>query len=222
MNASDAAQALQSFTPESVPITPGRPLAVIDVDEVIGLFVQGFSAWVAARGYDLRLTSFALFANLYPAGGETSVGPERGKDLLDRFFAEGCGEIEPAPGAVEGLRALADVAQVVILTNAPEAARRLRRAWLARHAMPYPLILNGGLKGPPVRVLAERAGAQCVFVDDLLPNLQSVAEHAPDVTTFQMVADPVLRTLAPSDPVRHPRIDDWPALVPAAVAALRS
>ena len=45
--------------------------------------------------------------------------------MFDRFFSHGCGDIDPAPGAAEGLRALSGLASVVILTNAPEAARQL-------------------------------------------------------------------------------------------------
>ena len=34
------------------------------------------------------------------------------------------------------------VGQVVILTNAPEAARALRGQWLKRHGMDYPMIIS--------------------------------------------------------------------------------
>jgi hypothetical protein len=51
-----------------------------------------------------------------------------------------------------------------------------------------------------------------VFIDDLLPQLDSVAHSAPDVSRFQMVAHERLRPLAPSAPERHTRIDLWPDL----------
>lgn len=196
-----------------VRLDPERGLAVIDVDEVLALFVQGFRAYLAPRGVELRMTSFSLFGNMFAAGAEAALERAASKDLLDSFFAEGCGAIEPAPGAVEGLAALSEVAQVVILTNAPTSARADRAEWLRRHGMDYPLILNEGGKGPAVAGMAARVKRPALFVDDLLPNLDSVAAAAPEVARFQMVADPLLRELAPSAPDRHPRVDDWPELV---------
>jgi hypothetical protein len=97
----------------------------------------------------------------------------------------------------------------VILTNAPEHGRDERARWLKRHGMDYPLIINSGLKGPAAAHLAARTQKASAFIDDLLPNLSSVAADAPQIKRFQMVADPRLRPLAPSDPANHPRIDDW-------------
>ena len=204
--------------PQDVALDPARPLAIIDVDEVLALFVQGFRAWLAPRGVSLRMETFALFGNMHEGGAV--VDKVRSKALLDGFFAEGCGEIEPAPGAIDGLAALSDFAQVVILTNAPEAARAHRVAWMARHGLAYPLILNEGPKGPAVAVLSSRVQARSMFVDDILSNLDSVAEAAPSVERYQMVADADLRRMAPASP-RHTRIDQWPDLVAAAERALR-
>ncbi len=59
-----------------------------------------------------------------------------------------------------------------------------------------------------------------MFIDDLLPQLESVAASAPGVGRFQMVADERLRPLAPSAPDRHIRIDHWPTLKTAIEARL--
>lgn len=195
------------------------PLAVIDVDEVLGLFVQGFDRWLRGRGHELRMTSFRLFGNIFAVGGEEPAGRDDAKALFDLYFAQGCGRMEPAPGAVEALARIAGRAAVVILTNAPEASRVLRGDWMARHGLPYPLIVNAGPKGPPVRALAEAAGGRAAFVDDLLPNHDSVAEHAPGVARFQLIADPALRALAPAAEA-HRRADDWGALEPLLEHAL--
>ncbi len=202
------------LTLDTVQIDPTRGLAIIDVDEVLALFVQGFAAWLTPRGVELRLESFSLLGNMHTAGDR--LEPRLAKTHLDAFFAEGCGEIAPAPGAAAGLAAISGFAQTVILTNAPEPARALRSDWLERHGMPYPMILNAGLKGPAVASLAGRTRAPALFVDDLLPNLESVAEHAPAVARYQMIADPALRAIAPTAPDRHRRVDDWPELVEAA------
>ena len=189
-----------------------RGLAIIDVDEVIALFVQGFDRFLRPHGFEFRVRDFALFSNVFPIDGETAADKDEAKALFDRFFSHGCGEIEPAPGAVAGLEALDALTRVVILTNAPETARALRGAWLKRHGMDYPMLLNTGPKGPAVAALAADANGPVMFVDDLLSNLDSVAREAPQVVRFQMVADPALRPLAPSDPARHRRVDDWPEL----------
>jgi hypothetical protein len=82
------------------------------------------------------------------------------------------------------------------------------------------MIVNSGSKGPVVAALAGRTRAPVAFVDDLLMNLEAVAEAAPDVLRFQLVADERLRPLAPSDPGRHVRIDHWPSLAEAIAKAL--
>lgn len=198
--------------PDSAVVDPARGLAIIDVDEVIALFVAGFARFLPAHGYEFRLTRYGLLNNIYVIGTASQPDADQAKSLFDRFFSHGCGDIDPAPGAVEGLLALAGLADVVILTNAPETARKLRGDWLTRHGMPYPMIINQGPKGPAVRTLADRVQGPVLFVDDLLSNLDSVAEAAPRVTRVHMVADRELRLLAPGSP-RHRRIDDWPELV---------
>ncbi len=198
--------------PETAIVDPARGLAIIDVDEVIALFIQGFDRFLQPHGYEFRLLSFGLFDNVFAHGAETPAEKDKSRALFDRFFSHGCGEIDPAPGAVAGLASLADMAQVVILTNAPETARELRGDWLKRHGMDYPMIINQGPKGPAVKTLAGRVEGPVLFVDDLISNLDSVAQDAPRVTRVQMVADPKLRTMAPASR-RHRRIDDWPSLV---------
>ncbi len=187
------------------------PVAVIDVDEVLGLFVQGFDRFLRQNGHELRMTSFALFGNLYPVGGGEPADKIVGKALFDGYFAEGCGEMEVAPGAADALARVAARAAVVVLTNAPECSRTLRGGWLTKHRLPYPLIVNAGPKGPVVAALAEAAGGRVAFVDDLLPNLDSVAELAPAAARFQLVADPALRAMAPRSG-RHPRVESWAEL----------
>lgn len=86
--------------------------------------------------------------------------------------------------------------------------------------MDYPLLVNSGLKGPVSAVLAGQAEGPVVFVDDMIPNLDSVAEHAPEIARFQTVADTRLRPMAPSRPDLHPRIDGWTDLEAAIAAVL--
>ena len=206
--------------PADVTIDPHRPLLIVDVDEVLALFMHGFGRFLEGRGFEFRVTRFALFQNIYEPGAETHLDIEVGRGLFDDFFRFAAEEIDPAPGAAESLKALSEQASIVVLTNAPDYARDARARWLSRHGMDYPMIINAGLKGEAVAQLAARTVRPVAFVDDLIHNLASVEAAAPEVRRFQMVADPRLRPLAPSAPDRHTRIDDWPELRIALAEAL--
>lgn len=196
-------------------VDTSRPLLIVDVDEVLGLFIDGFGRFVSARNLEFRVERFALFQNIYRPGQSEHIDPAEGKALLDDFFRYGCGDIDPAPGGAEALRGLSGRAGVVILSNAPPQGRLARARWLGRHGLDYPLVLNSGPKGPLAAALAAQCAGPSVFIDDLLPNLDSVEKTAPHITRFQMVADQRLRPMAPSAPDRHRRIDDWPELAEA-------
>lgn len=209
------ASALPRFTPPRAPnllemgVDPARPLLLVDVDEVLGLFMQGFGRFLEGRGLEFRVERFALFQNIYQPGASEHLPVEEGRAHFNDFFRLGCGDMEPAPGGVEALRRLSERANVVILTNAPGAGRMARARWLGRHGLDYPLVLNDGPKGPMAAGMVAQVPGPAAFIDDLIPNLDSVAQSAPAVSRFQMVADPRLQPLAPSAPDRHPRIDDW-------------
>ena len=201
-------------------ISRDRPLVIVDVDEVLGLFMKGFGGFLDARGYDFRIDRFALFQNIYARGAAEHLDLEAGRALFNEFFATHCAEIEPAPGAIEALIRLHRRAEILILSNAPPQAEQHRGQWLRRHGLAHPLILSTGPKGPITAGLVAQTPQRTAFIDDLLPNLDSVAEHAPATATFQHVADERLRPLAPSAPERHPRIDDWADLAAAIEAAI--
>ncbi|HKP79889.1 MAG TPA: hypothetical protein VJU34_12275 [Phenylobacterium sp.] len=205
----------------SLGLSTERPLLLVDVDEVLGLFMQGFGDFLAGRGLEMRIDRFALFQNIYRPGANEHLDIAEGRKLFDIFFADHCHEIEPAPGGVEALTRLSRRAEILILSNAPADAERLRRQWLQKHGLPHPLILNSGPKGPIAAGLVAQTPQKTAFVDDLISNLDSVKDHSPATATFQHVADLRLRPFAPSSE-RHPRIDDWAQLADAIEAALRS
>jgi hypothetical protein len=204
----------------AAPIDPQAPLVIVDVDEVLAMFMRGFGRFVGRYGFEMRITRFALFQNIYRVEDDTELDLESGRILFNRFFEADVEHIDVAPGAREGLARLAGNASVVILTNAPSHGREPRARWLAKHGFPYPLIINSGVKGPAVAALAARTSGPVAFIDDLLVNLQSVAAEAPDVLRFQLVADERLRPLAPAEPDRHARIDDWCDLAAAIARGL--
>jgi hypothetical protein len=201
-------------------VDPARPLVIVDVDEVLGRFVQAFGRFLEAEGLEFRLQKFALFENIYRPGERRPVSAAEGRELFQAFFQTAhCIDIEPAEGSVEALRRLHRTAEIVILSNAPSAAEALRTRWLREHGLPHPLILNMGVKGPITAALTAQSAGRSAFVDDQLVNLDSVAEHSPATATFQHVADERLRPLAPRSD-RHVRIDDWRELGEAIAAAV--
>ncbi|MGR4863535.1 hypothetical protein [Caulobacter sp. LARHSG274] len=201
-------------------VQPQAPLVIVDVDEVLAQFMAGFGAFIARHGFELRIDRYALFQNIYRPGEAEHVDLIVGRGLFDDFFRDGAEDLPPAPGAADALADLSTRAGVVILTNAPEHGRQSRIRWLKTHGFDYPLVINSGPKGPAAADLAARTTGPSVFIDDLLPQLDSVAESAPAVARFQMVSDTRLRPLAPCAPERHVRIDLWPELKTAVAGRL--
>ncbi|CAN5361023.1 hypothetical protein BH10PSE3_BH10PSE3_23060 [soil metagenome] len=193
-------------------VRPDTPLVIVDVDEVLARFMHGFGTFIARHGFELRFDRYALFQNIYRPGETEHLDLIAGRALFNDFFRDGAEDLLPAIGAADALADLSTRADMVILTNAPEHGRQARGKWLKTHGFDYPLVINSGPKGPSAAHLSERTASPSVFIDDLLPQLDSVAERAPWVNRFQMVADERLRPLAPSDPERHTRIDLWPDL----------
>jgi hypothetical protein len=201
-------------------IDPAAPLVVVDVDEVLAMFMRGFERFLVSHGLEVRLDRFALFQNIFRPGESEHLDVAAGRKLFELFFETDVEDIDPAPGAAEALGGLARHASIVILTNAPQQSRTPRARWLVKHDFDYPFVINTGPKGPAVAAIRAMTTGKAAFVDDLLPNLDSVAKEAPDVATFQMVADQRLRPLAFEAPDRHPRLDDWWDLGPAIAAAI--
>lgn len=198
---------------------PKRPLLIVDVDEVLALFVGAFERLLESQGYEFRVERYALLQNIFRPGHHQHLEISEGQRLLDEFFREHCEKIEPAPGAQEALAALSQEVQVVVLTNCPVDAREARGRWLLTHGFDYQMVVNVGPKGPAVAAIAQGASAPVAFVDDLLPNLDSAAKAAPHVQRFHTVADQRLRRLAPVSP-DHRWAEDWEALGPQLRQAL--
>jgi len=192
----------------------------VDVDEVLAMFIRGFERFIAAHGWEMRLERFALFQNIYRRGTQEAISIAEGRRLFDEFFALDRHDIDVAPGAQSALAGLATKANIVILTNAPEASRMGRMRWLSENGFPYEMLIGSGPKGALVAAMADLTRGPTAFIDDLLPNLDSVAAEAPRVHRFQMVADERLRPMAPTAPERHSRIDDWHELSAAITARL--
>lgn len=189
-----------------------RPLVVCDVDEVLAAFMADFDAFLRARALYFSYASYSLAGNIRRRDDDRPIDGEEIRALIANFFVARTEALAPVPGAAEALRALARRAQIVVLSNIPEAQRAARARWLDRHGFAYPLIANSGAKGPAVAELAARAAAPCFFIDDSPRHHRAVAEIAAGVRRLHFVADTRLARLFDPPPECHHRLDSWAAL----------
>ena len=193
---------------ETVPLSPARPLLIVDADEVLLRFAEGFEHFLAARALYLDLSSYRLHGNVRRRDDDTALIDIEVTALLDEFRAE-LDSLEAVEEAREVLAELRPLVQTVVLSNvsAAQAPARLRN--FESLGFDFPLLTNSGLKGPAVRALARRGGKPAFFVDDIPHHLQSAAENAPEVLRIHLVGDERLRPLLP--PAEHAdiRADTW-------------
>ena len=189
-----------------------RPLLITDCDEVLLHMVSHFDDWLG-EAYNIRFafeTGSFGGAMTDKTSGE-AVPEERVWPLLDQFFRQEMNRQTLVPGALEALGRIAEVADIVVLTNLGDEAHPWRVDQLASHGISHEVVCNRGGKGIPARALIERYGAtRTVFVDDLPVHHASVAKHAPEVYRLHMVAEPRLAPAVPPAEHAHARIDDWP------------
>lgn len=187
-----------------------RPLLICDCDEVLLHMVRHFGTWVG-EAHDLDF-SFAGgdFAQMMRRRDGAAVGRDEMWALLDGFFPDEMHRQTLVPHAREALGALAEVADIVILTNLQDACRKPRIAQLEAFGIAHRVETNQGGKGGPVaRLVAEHGAGVTVFVDDLAVHHDSVARLAPEVHRLHMVSEPELAPHIPPAPAAHARIDDW-------------
>lgn len=191
---------------EALSLHEERPLIITDADEVLLRFMERVEHYLDTLGLWIDLSSFALSTNI--KSKETNQ-PVKVPTLIDDFFAAETPHIEAAHGAADALASLSEMAQIVVLTNLPAPHREDRINNLRGHGMDYPVVVNSGLKGPAVKWLTQKTSGPVFFLDDIPHNIDSVAEHAPEVHTIHFVADPRLAKLITKAEGATARIDIW-------------
>lgn len=187
-----------------------RPLLVSDCDEVLLHMIGHFAEWVdEAHGLRFALDQSGFAEALKDANGDP-VPVDRIWPLLDGFFDSEMHRQNVVPGAVEALRAIGEVADIVILTNIGDQYHAGRVEQLQAFDIHHRVLCNRGGKGRPLTELLEQfEPSVTVFVDDLAVHHESVAKHAPGVWRLHMIAEPRVASHMPSSPHAHARIDDW-------------
>ncbi len=188
-----------------------KPLLITDCDEVLLHMVKHFGSWLdEAHDIDFALDrhDFSEAMRLRPSGD--LVPQAQMWELLDGFFPGEMARQTLVPHAREALARLAEVADIVVLTNIRDHCQTARVKQLAAFGIHHRVQCNQGGKGAPVARLVEEHGASvAVFVDDLAVHHASVAEAAPHVHRLHMVSEPQMAPHVPPAPHAHARIDDW-------------
>ena len=174
-----------------------RPLIICDVDEVVLQFVAPFEGFLGRQGLRLLKRSFALSGNIFDQASGEAVSGERTGALVHAFFESETGAQPRVHGAAEALADLSGHADILFLTNFPEAFREQRRKNLVDHGMPYPLHTNSGPKGKAAAQLAVAYSGEIFFLDDIGANLVSVRDHIPNATLIHFISDRLFFNLAP-------------------------
>jgi hypothetical protein len=188
-----------------------RPLLITDCDEVLLNLMPHVADWLHEKhGYEFQIDHPDYSQAVHnPATGE-AIAQEDIWPLLEDFFDNEMARQNIVPGAAAALERIAQMADVVVLTNLGDTYHANRVEQLGRFDIRHEVLCNQGGKGPPVRELVDRfRPSSTVFVDDFASHHESVAELAPEVWRLHMIAEPRMAAIRPPAPHAHARIDDW-------------
>jgi hypothetical protein len=192
----------------AVPLSPERPLLIVDADEVLLRFVDGFDKFLTRRGFYFDFVSYQLHGNVHRQSDRAVVTELEANWLLDEF-REAFDSLDAVEGALEAVAALSPQLDIIALSNmtpsqAPPRLRNFETLGLA-----IPLVINSGPKGPAVKALAARSGRPVFFVDDIPQHLTSASKEAPEVFRIHLVGDERLRPFALASQHAHLRAGTW-------------
>ena len=196
-----------------------RPLIISDCDEVLLYMVAHFKEWLEeGQGVDFNLIGNDFGESMRWQDGGELVEPADIWRLLRGFFDTEMGRQNPIPGAVEGINALSQHADVVVLTNLTDRHRDMRAAQLANHGIHARVFTNQGPKGPALKaIMDEYAPSRAVFIDDLAQHHKSAADSVPHLRRLHLCGEPTLASriaCAHKAGDAHARIDNWDEALP--------
>jgi FMN phosphatase YigB (HAD superfamily) len=194
-----------------------RPLLITDCDEVLLHMMAHFADWLHEQreDYVFRIEEPDYSRAVRSRATGQPIPQEEIWPLLDTFFDTEMHRQNIVPGASEALARIAEMADVVVLTNLGNEYHANRVEQLQRFDIRHEVLCNHGGKGKPVRELVDRMQPSAtVFVDDFAIHHESVAELAPEVWRLHMIAEPRMATVRPHAPHAHARIDHWNEALP--------
>lgn len=196
-----------------------KPLIISDCDEVLLHMIVPYKEWLGEHhGIDFVMedSDFSK-AMRYAGSGDPVPGPEIWR-LLGLFFDTEMHRQGAISGAVEGINALAEHANIVILTNLTDERRDARARQLQDVGINARVFTNQGPKGPALKaILDEYQPSRAVFIDDLPQHHGSVMEIAPHVSRLHLCGEPMIArhiACAHEKGHAHARIDQWEHALP--------
>lgn len=196
-----------------------RPLVISDCDEVLLHMIGPFSDWLG-EAHDIE---FSLIGNEFHkamtrrSSGE-KVEAEEVWPLLNGFFDSEMHRQFPIAGSVAAIAALAEHADVVVLTNLQDHRAENRTRQLSDHGINLRVFTNQGPKGPALQaILEEYQPSRALFIDDLAQHHGSVAATAPHVDRLHLCGEPRIAqhiVCAHKAGHAHARIDTWEHALP--------
>lgn len=204
-----------------------RPLIISDCDEVLLHMIAPFKDWLAeTQGVDCRLQGNTFGEAMRWQDSGEIVAQDDVWRLLRAFFDSEMHRQAPIAGAVEAVNALAEHADVVVLTNLTDRHRDMRFEQLAGHGIEARVFVNQGPKGPALKAIVEEyAPSRAVFIDDLAQHHKSAAETVPHLRRLHLCGEPLLAphiACAHAAGDAHARIDTWAEALPWLMAELTS
>ncbi|MGX7951443.1 HAD family hydrolase [Tsuneonella sp. HG249] len=196
-----------------------RPLIISDCDEVLLYMVAPFRDWLAeSQGVEFRMVGNDFSQSMrWEETGEL-LEPSEIWSFLRGFFDTEMHRQNPIPGAVEGMTALSEHADVVVLTNLTDRHRDMRFEQLANHGIHARVFTNQGPKGPALKaIMEEYAPSRAVFIDDLAQHHASAVETVPHLRRLHLCGEPMLASriaCAHEAGHAHARIDTWAEALP--------
>lgn len=196
-----------------------RPLVISDCDEVLLYMVAPFKAWLEeGQGVTFNMVGSDFGEAMRWQESGAVVEPAEVWGFLRGFFDSEMHRQGPIPGAVAGIDALAEHADVVILTNLTDRHREMRAEQLAGHGIYARVFTNQGPKGPALKaIMDEYAPSRAVFIDDLAQHHKSALEHVPGISRLHLCGEPMLAgriACAHQAGDAHARIDSWDEALP--------
>lgn len=196
-----------------------RPLIISDCDEVLLHMVAPFRDWLAESegvSFNMQTNDFSRALTWSDSGK-----PLEQADIwrfLGAFFDTEMHRQMPIAGAIAGINALADQADVVILTNLNDSRQVKRTQQLADHGIAARVFTNQGPKGPALSaIMEEYKPRRAIFIDDLPQHHASAAETVPHLTRLHLCGEPLLAPhidCAHEAGHAHARIDTWDKALP--------
>ena len=182
---------------EIISPSSNRPLIVCDIDEVVLEFLTPFQSFLLAQDKELRANSFALHGNIFDLNTNDAVENQKVSSLIEDFFADQLNWQMLLPDVDLVLKELSQDMDVIFLTAMPPHHFEKRKKLLEQFDLTFPLIATEDAKGPILKDANALVDDHVFFIDDMIYNHHSVAEHAPDTHHISIMGNQEFKAIAP-------------------------